>query len=338
MTTKFTDKEERAIKQEMMWRASLRAALVSKFDANDTPFLERQIVQLRTRTFEVEFAPTIARQFGPVASDIAAYADLYSYAVYETVGAAKIGSYASKDVPRVERNVREVFGKVVPIVDAYGWNIGEMAEAARLGMDLTAKKLVDARSAIERGIDKVLAFGSIEDETATLPDVGLTGLVNNAAVVANGITALGFWTGGGVTSDVILSTLSSMVSTVNNRTNGAYAVDTLLLPTAILNYIQQKPYSTLNGESVLSIFKKNNPQITMVAPWWKLNTAGAAGVPRAVAYQRNAEILELVIPLDFTSLPPEAQTFEMVVNCHARCGGTKIYRPFAVQYADFATS
>jgi hypothetical protein len=92
----------------------------------------------------------------------------------------------------------------------------------------------------------------------------------------------------------------------------------------------------LNGESVLSVFKRNNPQITMIAPWYKLRTAGAGGKPRAIAYQRDPMILESVIPQEFEVLPPEMKGFEFINNCHARCGGVKIYQPLALRYMDFA--
>jgi hypothetical protein len=32
------------------------------------------------------------------------------------------------------------------------------------------------------------------------------------------------------------------------------------------------------------------------------------------------------------------QGFEVIYNCHARVGGTKIYQPLAMRYGDFATS
>lgn len=343
----FMTKDDLAVAQEEHFLRRQRELFGRVFpkgsirtDANETPFLERQYVQLRTRIFSVEFMPTLARTFGPIATDIDPFTDVFSYAVEEIVGAAKIGSYAAKDVPRVDTNVKEVFGKVVPIVDAFGWNIGEMGQAARLNYDLSGRKMLAARGAIERGIDKVLAYGAIADETGTIPQLSnMSGLLNNADVTGLGITPLGWWLNPTPLSpSVVLADMSGLVSGINTTTGGLYTADTLLLPVAYYNYVKETPFSTLTGKSILQTFKDNNSEVTLIAPWWRLNTAGAGGVPRAVAYVRNAEVLELIIPLDFTTMPPEQQVFELIYNCHARCGGAKVYRPYAFKYGDFAQS
>lgn len=316
-----------------------RSVLKNHFDANDALFLERELTQLRAKMFEVAFPLPIARTLAPKATDIAPSAETYAYKVFEPVGAAKFINYKSNDIPRVDTVAREVLGRVRPIGAAYAWTINELREAARLGLQLSDMKAKTARDFIERGIDHVLAFGSIPDETGALPDVGLTGLVNNALVVALTVLSGGWWLNPTpLDPDVVLADLSKLASEVSNFSDGQWNANTILLPVRHYTYIEQTPFSTLSGDSILTVFKRNNPGISMIQPWYKLNTAGSGGAPRAIAYQRDSTVLESVIPQEFEALPPEVQAFEFVVNCHARCGGVKIYQPLGMRYMDFATS
>ena len=53
-----------------------------------------------------------------------------------------------------------------------------------------------------------------------------------------------------------------------------------------------------------------------------MDFADAAGTgPRMLTYQRDPEILELIIPQDFEQFPPQARNLAFVVPCHARIGG-----------------
>lgn len=325
---------------ELAFRAQQRFAIDRlHLDANEAWFLERELTQLRQKLFTVEYPQSVARTFAPKATDIAQSAETYSYKVYEPIGKAKLIAYKGGDIPRVDTVAREVLGKVRPIGAAYGWDINELREAARLGLQLPEVKARTAQDVIERGIDEVLAFGSLPDETGAYPDVGLNGLVNNALVTAVGIIAGQYWTNPApIGPGVILADLSTMASTIGTFSKNVWQADTILLPTAHYAYVQQTPFSALNGESILTVFKRNNPQITTVAPWYKLDTAGVGGAPRAIVYKKSPEILEAVIPQEFEVMPPEMRGFEFLHNCHARCGGVKIYQPLAMRYVDFATT
>ena len=75
--------------------------------------------------------------------------------------------------------------------------------------------------------------------------------------------------------------------------------------------------------------------ITDVDFWHKLDLADAAGTgPRMVTYQRDPEVLELVIPQEFEQFPPQARNLAFVVPCHARVGGVVVYYPLAIVYTD----
>jgi hypothetical protein len=323
---------------DQQFLAMQRRALLGRFDAGETPFLERELTQVRARVYTVQYPFPMGRQFAPKATDIAPSANSYVYKVYDPKGMAKFVAYKANDIPRVDLTAKEVLGLVRTVACAYAWDVNELKEAARVGIGLPEMKARAAADFIERAIDAVLAFGSLPDETGALPDVGLTGLANNTAVSGLGIIPLTYWPGGATTADNIMKELNLLTSTVGTFSENIWNVNTLLLPTAHYAYIEQATFSSLTGETILTVFKRNHPTITMVAPWSKLKTAGAGGVPRAIAYQRDPMVLEAIIPQEMEILPPEMQGFEVIYNCHARVGGTKIYQPLAMRYGDFATS
>ncbi|HVJ89398.1 MAG TPA: major capsid family protein [Labilithrix sp.] len=324
---------------EAFYKRRLRESLSQHFDANETLFLEREVTQLRAKIFEVQFPELKARRFAPKATDIAASADTYAFKVLKPVGKADLISYKSTDIPRVDIEAAEVLGKVYPIGASFGWDINELRESVRLNVPLSQLKARVARESIERSIDFVLAFGAPPDATGAYPTTGMNGLINNPYVTSQGITPGLFWDIAGTpkAADLILKDLSTAISEIRQESSDTFNANTLILPPAHYDYIQQTPFSTFTGKSILSVLLENNPGL-MVDRWHFLTTAGAGGGPRALVYQNDPTILEAVVPQEFEVMPPEVKGFEFLNNCHARCGGVKVYQPSAMRYVDFATS
>jgi len=311
------------------------------FDANETIFLERELTQLRDKMFEVEYPEPMARMFVPKATDISSSAETYAFKVYKPVGKGGLISYKAGDIPRVDVTADEVLGKVRPVGACYGWDINELRQAAEKGLKLPEVKARMARDAIERDIDELLAFGTLADAGGNRGAIGLNGLVNNTLVEDLTVLDGSYWTTSLDPADM-LADLNAIVVAPSNASANKFRSNALLLPLSHYNLASQTPWSALTGESVLAVFQKNNPHITSIMPWHKLDTVttdqGGANKPRAIAYQKDPMTAEAVIPQEFEQMPPEMKGFEFLINCHARCGGVKIYQPLAFRYLDFATS
>lgn len=312
---------------------------VGHFDANETIFLERELTQLRQKIFTVMFPESIARTLAPKATDIAPSAETYAFKVYRPVGQAEIIAYKSGELPRVDLVADEVLGKVRPLGAAYGWDINELREAARLQLQLSEVKARTAKEAIERGIDELLAFGTLTDAGGTnRPAIGLNGMVNNSLVISQGITAGTAWTSASDPADM-LTDLNAMATSVSAASTNVFSTNAILLPLAYYNLANTMPWSALTGDSVLTVFKRNNPQIQSVTPWYKLDNVttaqGGNNKPRGIAYQKDPMVAEIVIPQEYEQFPPEMRGLTFVVPCHARCGGTKVYQPLGMKYVDF---
>ncbi len=312
--------------------------LSTRFDANETSFLARQMEFVRAKTFEIQYPDLKARNLIPIASDIPETADNYVYFVSDTVGKAKIIASGTDDLPRIDSLSSERDGKVRRIGDSYGWDLDEMAEAARVGIPLSDRKSKAAREAIERAIDEVLCLGTTTHPSQVGKDFGITGLLNNADVVAQGIInpANDPWSVTPTAAEM-LGDLNTMMNTIVNSNSQAYIPDTILFAPAQFSLLASTPVGADNNQmTVLRSFLMNNPYIKQIDQWYRLTGAGAGGTTdRAVIYKRDPSVLEGVVPMDFRQEAPQARNLEFVVPCRARCGGVKIYQPAAVRYADF---
>lgn len=321
------------------YRALQRQVLLSHFDANDTVFLERELNVLRTKVLEVQYPELKARTFVPKATDIPNSATVYSYKIYDRIGQAQFGSYDTTDAHRIDAKAREEFGRVWPVTATYDFTIAELREAARTNTPLAELKPRLARDIIERGVDSVVAFGSIPDVvTGAFPTTTLQGLINNSDVVSQSILTGQQWSVSGVPDAAkMLADLNLMARASFVASKQLFRSNTILLPSANYMLAQQTPYSAQLGDSVLTVFLKNiREQIPnfSVEPWYLLDNAGSGSIGRAIAYQKDANVLEAVIPQEFEALPPEVEKFKLITSCHARTGGVKIYQPLAMKYCD----
>lgn len=315
--------------------------LVTRFDANETPFLLRQLEQVRTKTFEVEYPELKARNFFPLATDIAASAETYVYFVYDKRGHAKVIANGVDDLPRVETHATERTGKVRSIGDAYGWSIIEMREAARLGVPLRDQKAMAASYFCALLTDQLLATGQDPNlDSTSNTALAIPGFVNNSDIEGGGdarVVALSHWDST-TTGQEMLDDLNKLVVAVPNGSSNLYYADSVILPTAEYNLAATTRMNDFDQRTVLQAFLAGSPWIKGVDWWLSLNAAGAGGKNRAVAYKRTPDVLEAVIPQEFEQLPPEARNLEFIINCHMRCGGVKVYKPLACVFGDFAAA
>ena len=311
--------------------------LSQRFDANETALLARQLEFVRAEVYKVKYSDLIARRFLPVATDIPETANSYTYFVKDTVGKAKIVANATDDLPRIDSSATERDGKVRRIGASYGWDLDELAEAARVGVDLSSQKAQDVREAIERAVDEVLFNGTTTHPSQVGADFGITGIANNADVVSQGIiNPAGDPWSTTPTAAEMLTDLNTMVNTIVNANSQAFLPDTILFAPSEYSLLASTPYGVDADSTVLTWFLKNNPYIKQIDQWYRLTGAGAGGTTnRAIIYKRDKSILEAVIPMDFRQEAPQARNLEFIVPCRARCGGVKVYQPAGVRYADF---
>lgn len=296
-----------------------------RIDDGETMVLARQMEHILTETFDIEYAELRVLEFVPLDTTIPANARTFTYREWDVVGAAKIISSYSQDLPRVDAFVKEYPQKIVDFGDAYGYSYPELQDAAFAGVQLDSTKARVAKEACDRLIDAIVSFG----DTST----GLKGFLNHPNVPRLNATT-GAWTNPATSPDLILADLAAAIAAIIITTVDRHHPTTLLLPLTHYQVLSSRPRSANSDTTILSFFLATNGYVNEVKPWNRLSTAGPGSAPMAVLYQKSPAVLRAVVPVVFDQLPPEIRNLEFLVNCIGRIGGCVWYRPLAGLYID----
>lgn len=334
-------------------RSDSRLGGEMRFDAdpvaNATMFLTRQLEYVRSKVFDVKYAPLKTLEYLPLATDVPADVDSYVYYVYDSTGQAAIINPDTKQLPRIETNAKELGGRVVSLGDSYGWTLTELRQAARLNVPLTEKKAMAARRAMNTAIDEILCFGvRLTSAQGGQQTSELGGFVNNALITPAAATDNWLSVGTPVDPVKISNAVNAVAQFVNTNSKQIWTVDTWLMAPSIYGKVSTTPMvlgTTSLNVTILEYIMQNSPYIRNAEPWWRLEGAGVktgsgaySGYHRNIFYKRDPEVLEAVVPIDFEQLPAQQEAMNFEVACHARCGGTKVYQPGAMFYLDVNNS
>lgn len=302
------------------------AAMNFRADAGETAAFARQLEYVQAQTYEVKYLNHMARELIPVDGSVPSGAQSFVWYSWDWVGMAKIIANYADDLPKVQILGTEHIQGIKSLGDSYDYSIQDIRAAAMAGVPLDAAKAKTARRAMENKVENLAAKG---DSAAGLP-----GFINNAAVpVLTATELVGGWDT--AASADILADLHLIANYVNTVTKGTHSATTLVLPTTRYNIVATKAYSAQVPDTILQVFLRSNPFIKEVRQWHFLDTADSAGTgPRVIAYEKNPEILQLVIPQEFEQFPPQAKNLAFDVPCHMRIGGVVIRYPMGLVYAD----
>lgn len=301
---------------------------VMNMDASESVYFSRALEQVKAGAYDVRYPQFRARELIPVAADVDPDAKVLVYRQYDQVGMAKIIAGYSDDLPRVDVFGREFTATIKDLGDSYGYNVTEIRQSRREGAALDQRKANAARRAIDQEIESIAVRGN-----TTFNLLGLTNQPNaQLYTVPNGAGGTATWAT--KTSDEILTDLFGVADTIVTATKGMERPDTLLLPQEQYSRIARTRLDTTGAQTILQFFLQVSTNIRTVEVWDELNTAGAGGTDRMVAYARSPDVLQLIIPREFEQLDGQARNLEVVVPCLARCGGVIAYYPWAICYGD----
>jgi hypothetical protein len=319
MEIHFDSEEFHAWLSQEMWRRNIH------MDAGETAALARQLEHIYAQTYDIRYAELKARRFIPIDTSVDSGAEFYTYRQWNMFGMAQIIANYADDLPRVDALAKEFPAPIKSLGASYGFSIQDMRRAAMSNSQLENRRAKAARRAHEQAVDAIGALGNA--------DAGLGGFLNNANVpIISPDNAP--WSA--ATSLQIVADLNKLVNSIVTATLETFVPDTVLLDNASFQIINTQPMSSTgdSDKTILRWFLENNPYITNIDQWNKLNTAGVAAATRLVAYQRSEEVLALVIPQEFEQFPPQAKNLEFVVPTHSRIGGVRVQYPLAIAYMD----
>lgn len=296
-------------------------------DAGETAAFLRQLTYIFTKTFDKKYPELKARTFIPVNHEIPAGNESFVWRSWDLGGMAKIVSNFADDLPTVSVIAAEVTQGIKSFGDAYDYSLQDMKAAALTGNQLDVKKAFAARRVMENLVEQTAAFGNA--------GAGLPGFINNGNVPL--LSAPGSLTGNWPTATAVqmYDDLNAMANAMVVNTLEIFVPDTIILPTNRFSIVATKGMSDIDTTTVLRRFLENSPYIRNVDQWGLLNNANATNNgPRAIVYKRDPEIVELMIPEEFTQLPPQARNLAFVILCTMRFAGVSVYYPLGMEYVD----
>ena len=270
------------------------------------------------------------RDLIPVDTSGSEFATSVTYYSSDQYGKADWINGNADDIPRAGTTRAQHQTPVHTAGIGYGYGWEEIGRAQLLGINLPNEDAMAARRASEELVDRVALVGDA--------DKGFTGLFNAAGVTPVAAPS-GGW--GSATPTAIVGDLNGMLMGIFNGTNGTDLADTLLLPWEKFFHISTTPMNANSDTTILQWFLANNVytastgrQLT-VRGVRQLDTAGAGGVARAVAYRNDPQVLKLHMLMPHRFLPVyQSGPLRWDVPGVMRLGGLDVRLPGEVSYLD----
>jgi hypothetical protein len=326
----MSEKEKLALKRMLDWAkrsgemaASIRArhdCVVA--DAAETAHFTRQLEQILSKTFDVQYPLMRSRDFFPVDNAYNEAIETITYRQYDRMGEAKLIANFSDDLPRATIHGTEFTSGVATFGLSYELNVLSMRQAQLTNTPLQEKSLDACVSGIALSLDDAAAFG--------VPEKNIKGFLNHSDIeVINAAT--GDWTT--ADPDNILADIREGWYKIYEDSKEVIKPDTLLIPSSIWKYLQQ-PRTTQSDTTIAQYLMQNLEGLKNMDGWYKLDTAGAAGGERAVMYKKDPALGWIADVQAFRQHSPQEKNLSMVVNTTARTGGAIIPYPVGFKYMD----
>lgn len=303
-------------------------------DANAiyTVFFQRECEVILNKIIETIYDELEALKYIPLAPAEGAGVERITWRSLTSVGVAKIISDYATDIPSVEVYGAEQSMTVHQIAVSFGWAKHELEKAQRAGKSLLDWRSKAARLAMETKVNDMAWKGDAQ--------YNIPGFINYPGITQH-ILALNEagnsrkWVD--KTEQEIADDINAMVDAIRNSTGQKENPDTILLPPKCYRLLTTHFIDQYKQKSLLQHLKECNPDITTWAPVNYLRDAGAGGVGRIMLYTNSSDKLEFHMPVPIANEAPERQGLRFSEILTADIGGTVVFMPQSVCYADGAS-
>lgn len=291
-------------------------------------FYISQLTNLEAKVYETLYPDIIFDQLVPVDTSDPEWIDQVAYMSFNAVTMAKFIAANGRDLPQSDIDANISYIPVGYAGNSYGYSLEELRKAAAMRIPLDATKARITYRGARQFQQQIAFFGDASRN--------MYGLFNHPNVPLDNSTIN--WNT--ATGAEMVAALNGLLIKVWNQSNTRHVANTLLLPTTIWSIISSKRMDTGTDTTVLEFFRRNNnstgvtgqPLDIRAALW--LNTAGAGGVPRMMAYEKNQDNLTMRMPIPWRSLPPQATALRLEIPCEFKISGTEFRYPLSAAYRD----
>lgn len=256
------------------------------------------------------------------------------FSMGDDVGQAREFAADGDDIPFVDFKLDSGNSRVFMAGIGYRYNLQELAHAQAYGIRLESDRADAARRKYEQFVDNVAFLGR--------PKLGLTGLLNTVSVTAltaaNGAGGSPLWVN--KTADEILKDVNDVLSVIFTASNGIEQADTILLDQDRYALIATKRLDATMTTTILEHIQRANiytirtGRPLTIRAVFGLETAGAGGTHRMVAYRRDPGVVKIHVPMPLRWLQAEQRLLKYEIPGIFRLGGVEVRRPGAVRYLD----
>lgn len=293
------------------------------FVTSQTSYIERQVNE--TVYPDIQYPALV-----PVDTSAHPWAKTVTYYSSDMYGKAEWINGNADDIPMAGTDMAKHETSIHMAGIGYGFGLEEVSQAQMLGINLQANDAAAARRAYEEMVDKVALYGDARK--------GFVGLTNAPTVTAAAAT----------TGDWDAATPGQILADVNKALAGQYAgtlytglADTLLMPYSAFLHISTTPLNDNGTDTILSWLQTKNVYTAqtgrplVIRAMRGLDTAGAGGTGRLVAYRRDPNVVKIHIPMPHRFLQPYAAgPLRTEVPGIFRLGGVDVRRPKEMLYVD----
>ena len=306
-----------------------------------TAAFARQLEYIYKEIYNVEYPAFRATEFIPLSTEVPAGSLVFTYRMWNKTGTARVIHNFAKDLPSADINAIEFPSPIVTLGMSYDFSIVDIQRAALSQAPIESMKADAARFAIEYLQEQIACFGSALDGVPGL--VNAPGVTGTTQVSSGGdwlvqIAAIGAATPSAPASAVaavqgIATDANAMRSKIINQTIGIHTPNTMLLPVDLHVALETAPRSpAFTDDTILDYLEKLTDMDW--ERWPQLNAQGVTGNGRVMCYEKDPNVLKLVVAQPFTQLPPQPVALSWQVPCLSQVGGVMVIRPLAVTYMD----
>lgn len=321
-------KDGRQVQMDTALVSAMSSALL---DADGAFFFQRQLEQIKARSYDVRYAELKARELFPVSNEGGPGVTSITYRTYDQSGSAKIINAYADDLPRADVAGKETTIPVRSVGTSYGYNLDEIQASQLTGASLDQRRANAARRSIEQVVNDVAFYGDAES--------GLPGLFSNPNIPTGNVVNPGSGTEWvNKTPDEILFDVNDLFADIFETTKMVERGNTLLIPPAQWSYIMSTPRSANSDTTIAQYLVQNSPYLNSMEDIIPLNECHAANNPllstdAMVAYDRSPDKLQLEIPVELEWLPVQQKNLEFTVPGRNRLAGLNIYYPLSLAIA-----
>lgn len=298
-----------------------------RLDANEAAFLERQLEYIEGRLYQVKFPELKYRRLVPINNE-GQGAETITYYLYTKTGMAKIISNPADDLPRSDVHATRHTQDVFSIGTSFGYSTKALRSALQAMIPLDTMKVDAARRAIRQKESSICWNGDAGSNIVGLfahPNIPTVQAPLNAGATSRA------WAD--KTPDEIIADITTLVSGIRDATLGTHEPNTLILPIVQYNKIALTPRSTISDTTILEFITKPGNSFGLTDVTWlnEIKGAGTGASDMALVYEKDPEVLELRIPMEMMTHPPQMRNLEFKVPVEAENGGVVVRYPLALR-------